>query len=156
MDYSLWSIVHGINRILRTKRESHLISSVLSLLVSSLKMVEHFRIIISRKNQLFTWFFVFEVVSLNLRYVYLLKSTIVTRWFAVNAMQDFIQERWTAERKSAATLAASDQRRSWSKRGTTINSFDRFIPSFKPSTQQWKCIFYVNIPIYGIKYSHII
>ena len=63
----------------RTKRVSHQTSNVLSSLVSNWKMAEPFRTITSRRNQPFTWFFAFVVVSLNHLSVCWLKSTTATR-----------------------------------------------------------------------------
>ena len=48
--------------IFRTRKVSHQISNVLSLPVSSSKMVEPFLITTSKRNQPFTWSFVFVVV----------------------------------------------------------------------------------------------
>merc|ERR1711862_895030 len=61
------------------QRGYHQTSNVLSSLVSNWKMAEPFRTITSRRNQPFTWFFAFVVVSLNHLSVCWLKSTTATR-----------------------------------------------------------------------------
>ena len=98
----------------RTKRVSHQTSNVLSSLVSNWKMAEPFRTTTSRRNQPFTWFFAFVVVSLNHLSVCWLKSTTATRWFEEVATQDFILELPTVAKRLVDILPTWDPRRSWS------------------------------------------
>ena len=79
-------------------------------------MTELFLITTSKRNLLFTWSCVCEVVLLNPLSRLWLPSTTVKRWFAVNVMLVFLLVLPTAVRRSVDTPINSVPRRSWNRR----------------------------------------